>query len=81
MINAIDKEFDEGNTGNDPSNAPVTTIAGIVDNLYTHTLESEVYPFTIQINNSPQNSFNYIYIRLGDDREKSIAAVREAWNK
>ena len=80
-INAIDKEFDEGNTGNDPSNAPVTTIAGIVDNLYTHTLESEVYPFTIQINNSPQNSFNYIYIRLGDDREKSIAAVREAWNK
>ena len=80
-INAIDKGFDEGNTGNDPSNAPVTTIAGIVDNLYTHTLESEVYPFTIQINNSPQNSFNYIYIRLGDDREKSIAAVREAWNK
>ena len=80
-INAIDKGFDEGNTGNNPSNAPVTTIAGIVDNLYTHTLESEVYPFTIQINNSPQNSFNYIYIRLGDDREKSIAAVREAWNK
>ena len=64
-----------------PINAPATTIAGIVENLYTHTLENEVYPFTIQINNSPQNSFNYIYIRLGDDKEKSIAAVREAWNK
>lgn len=80
-INAFDKEFEEGNTGNDPANAPVTTIAGIVDNLYTHTLEDEVYPITIQINNSLQNSFNYIYIRLSDDKEKSIAAVREAWNK
>lgn len=76
-LNTFDRDYHEGKT----DNAPVTTIAGIVDNLYTNTLEEEVYPFTIQINNSSQNSFNYIYIRLNGDKEKGLTAVRQAWNK
>lgn len=38
-------------------------------------------PFTIQINNSPDNAFNYIYIRLNGNQEKALATVREVWNK
>ena len=58
-----------------------STIVGIVDNLYTGTLEQEVNPITIQINDNPKNNFKYIYIRLNGDREKAIAKVREVWDK
>lgn len=78
-LNLFDKDLNKGYA--DTDNLPVSTIAGIVDNLYTNTLEQEVNPFTIQINNSPDNAFNYIYIRLNGNQEKALATVREVWNK
>lgn len=80
-LKAFDKAYDAGASGSDAANAPVSTIAGIVDNLYTNTLEQEVYPFTIHIDNSSQHAFDYIYIRLNGDKRKAIDAVRQAWNK
>ena len=78
-LNLFDKDLNKDYA--DTDNLPVSTIAGIVDNLYTNTLEQEVNPFTIQINNSPDNAFNYIYIRLNGNQEKALATVREVWNK
>lgn len=78
-LNLMDKDLNKNYNGTD--NHPVFTIAGIVNNLYTNTLEQEVNPFTIQINNNPNNSFNYIYIRLNGNREKALATVRQAWDK
>lgn len=80
-LKTFDKAFDAGAAGKDTDNPPVTTIAGIVGNLYTNTLEQEVYPFTIHIDNSSQHAFNYIYIRLDGDKGKGIDAVRQVWNK
>lgn len=64
-----------------PYNDNTATIAGIVDNLYTNSLEEEVYPFTIDILNNNENAYHYIYIRLSDDQEKSLAAIRQTWEK
>lgn len=69
------------NSEDSADGTPVTTVAGIVSNLYTNSLENEVYPFTVQINNSEKSTFNYIYIRLNGDKEKSIATIRQVWNK
>lgn len=74
-LNLMDKDLSKG------QNETASTIAGIVDNLYTNTLEQEVNPITIQINNSPDNAFNYIYIRLNGDPEKALATVRKVWDK
>ena len=78
-LNVFDNEFREGNEGG--SSSPATTIAGIVNNLYTNSLEEEVSPFTIQINNNEESTFNYIYIRLNGEKEKSIATIRQVWNE
>lgn len=80
-LKAFDKEYEEGNKDHSTTHMPVTTIAGIVDNLYTNSLEEEVYPFTIHLNNSEQSAFNYIYIRLSGDKEKSITTIRQIWDK
>ncbi|WP_370862581.1 ABC transporter permease [Parabacteroides faecis] len=74
-LNLMDKDLSKG------QNETTSTIAGIVDNLYTNTLEKEVNPITIQINNSPDNAFNYIYIRLNGDQGKALATIREVWDK
>lgn len=66
---------------NGTTQVPVTTIAGIIEDIYTETLENEVCPITIQINNSDNNNFLYLYVRLGKDRVKSLASVRQAWTK
>lgn len=74
-LNLMDKNLSKG------QNETASTIAGIVDNLYTNTLEQEVNPVTIQINNSPENAFNYIYIRLNGDPENALATVRKVWDE
>lgn len=80
-LKSFDKSYNEGNTGDDPAKAPVTTIAGIVGNIYTSSLEEEVYPITIHIDNSRQSSFAYLYIRLNPDKAKALSVAREVWNK
>lgn len=75
--------------GEDPVGKPqstyetgkVSTIAGIIENTYTQTLEREVCPIVIKIDNNLTSNFSHLYIRLTDNREKSLAAVRKAWQK
>lgn len=83
----INEKFAEvlAGKGEDPIGKPykdnTATIAGIVENLYTNSLEEEVYPFTIDILNGDENAYHYIYIRLNGDRDKSLAAIRQTWEK
>lgn len=53
-----------------------TVIAGIVENLYTQTMEKEVIPALTYL--FDQGPYDYILIRLpGKDRQKAIDRVRE----
>lgn len=73
--------YNEAPIGEGTQEVPVSTVAGVIEDLYTETLEKEVCPITIQINNSDGNNFQYLYVRLGKDRAKALSSIRQAWAK
>lgn len=53
-----------------------TVIAGVIDNLYTQTLEKEVIPALTYL--SDRGPYDFILIRLsGADKQKALARVRQ----
>ncbi|MDR0394100.1 MAG: ABC transporter permease [Tannerella sp.] len=67
-LKLYDKDFLEDNT----------TIAGVIDNMYTNSLENEAYPITVHINGPKEENYSYLYIRSG---EKQIGLIQKEWEK
>lgn len=80
-LKQYDLQFRESSSGSDPAMAVESTIAGIVENLHTSSLENEVCLSSIHISNNENNTFKYVYIRLDGNKTQQIAAIRELWEK
>lgn len=72
--------FDYQNKEDGSKDNPYTTIAGVVQNFYTNTLEREVVPAVI-ILNSNSDYFNYAYIRLNPKQPQILEIVKTLWEK
>lgn len=60
---------------------PPIIIAGIVEDLYTNTLNDEVFPSIIYLANDNYQNGNFVIIRLGADKKRSLANVQQIWDK
>lgn len=69
------KEFEANGKG------PETIVAGIVGNLYTNSLEEEVFPSIIYIVQDDDKKYAFAEIELGKDRQQAIAGIRGIWEK
>jgi ABC-type transport system, involved in lipoprotein release, permease component len=56
------------------------TIAGIVRDFYTNSLEEEVLLTTILIDNS-DDSYFYVYIRLNPEKPEQLTTIKEIYEK
>lgn len=73
-LSTYDTSFREDTTN-------VSTIAGIVENVHTGSMEEEVNPATIALY-SNSNSFPYLYIRIGDKNyQETFNQVKTLWEK
>ena len=80
-LKSYDKDFDIKNKEDGSKANPITTIAGIVHNFHTHTLEEEVSPIIIHVKNEA-NSFNTcVYFRLDSKHPERLAQVEQLWEK
>lgn len=62
------------------TNAPMI-IAGITEDIYTGSMAEEVFPSIIYIEKEINANVGFAEIRLGKDNAKSLAAVRQVWQK
>jgi hypothetical protein len=71
-----DKDFREANAA-----GTVTTIAGVVENLFTHSLENEVFPVTIHISDRKDENYRYLYIRPEEKNIGLTGFIQQEWEK
>lgn len=87
-LKTFDKDFDYDNKEDGSKENPVTTIAGIVNDFFVGSLEHEISPTVIHINNEVNTStskaytFNtYIYFRLDRNHPERLITVKQIWEK
>lgn len=56
-------------------------IAGIIENIYAGSMAEEVFPGIVYIERDISKKARFAEIKLGSDREASLAVVRAAWKK
>lgn len=59
---------------------PVTTIAGIVDDFFTTSLEETVPPAVIHITDEMEDNYN-VYFRLDGNHPGRLGTVKQIWEK
>lgn len=79
-VKSYDKEFDYSNKEDGSKENPITTIAGIVDNFFLGSLEQEVSPTIIHINNQV-DKYNIVYFRLDNNYPERLSKVKQIWEK
>ncbi|MDH6357504.1 FtsX-like permease family protein [Parabacteroides sp. PF5-9] len=79
-VKSYDKAFDHGNKEDGSTENPITTIAGVVDNFFIGSLEQEVSPTIIHINNLV-DKYNVAYFRLNDNHPERLSQVKQIWEK
>lgn len=80
-LKTFDKDFDYGNKEDGSKENPITTIAGIVDNFFTYSLEEEISPAIIHITNEISDNNVFIYFRLDSKHPERINIVKQIWEK
>lgn len=84
-LKQYDKQFKEASSGNssrsDSGNRMESTIAGIVENLYTRSLTNEACLSSIHISTNENNTFKYVYVRLDGNKTQQMTIIRELWEK
>lgn len=80
-VNPIGSSLSRYDTSFREDTTNVSTIAGIVENFHTGSMEEEVNPATIALY-SNANSFPYLYIRIGDKNyQETVNQVKTLWEK
>lgn len=85
-LKTFDKDFDYNNKEDGTKENPVTIIAGIVNDFFVGSLEYEISPTVIHVNNEGNTSqsytFNtYIYFRLDSNHPERLSTVKQIWEK
>ncbi|MDR1222759.1 MAG: ABC transporter permease [Tannerella sp.] len=74
-LNTYDKDFREDS----PLPASAATIAGVIENLFTNSLEEEVFPVAIHISDRNDENCSHLYVR-SDGNEKDLPGlIRKTW--
>ncbi len=79
-VKSYAKEFDFGDKEDDSKENPITIITGVVDNFFLGSLEQEVSPAIIHINNQVDN-YNIVYFRLDKNHPERLSKVKQLWEK
>ncbi len=64
-----------------PEQAPVTTIVGVVEDFFIGSLEKEIPPAIIHIEEGKNIPDAYVYFRLDEKHPERLARVRQIWEK
>lgn len=77
-LSKYDKESKEYESNADQ---PQMIVAGITENLFANSLEEDVYPSIIYIVNDDDKRYAFAEIKLGKDRQPTIAAIKKVWER
>ncbi|MDD2436473.1 MAG: ABC transporter permease [Massilibacteroides sp.] len=80
-LKSFDKDFDSQNKEDGSKENPITTIAGVVDNFFTNSLEEEISPAIINIHNDINENYAYVYFRLDEKHPERLNTVKQLWEK
>ncbi|MEG1543559.1 MAG: FtsX-like permease family protein [Tannerellaceae bacterium] len=67
--------------GSGQTDTPEVMIAGIIDNLYTNSLEEAIAPSITYLGKGDKFPANYLCIRLDGDKKQQLALIEQAWKK
>lgn len=62
-------------------NEPEMIVAGIVGNIFANSLEEDVFPSIIYIIQDDDKRYAFTEIKIGKERQQTIAAIRKVWEK
>jgi len=80
-LKSYDKDFDSQNREDGSKENPITTIAGIVQNFFTGSLEEEVSPAIIRMKEGVNDGNVFIYFRLDKKHPDRLAKIKQIWEK
>jgi hypothetical protein len=80
-LKSYDKGFDYKNREDGSREHPVSTIAGVVQDFFTQSLEEVVYPATIRIRDEADCTSAFVYFRLDGRYPERLETVRQVWEK
>ena len=63
------------------SNHPKVVVAGIVENMFTNSLEEDVFPSIIYIGQDDDKRYAFAEIKVDRERQQTIATIKEVWEK
>lgn len=82
-LKSFDKDFDSKRTEDGSKENPVTTIAGVVENFFTGSLEEEISPALIHVKKETNelSTFSYVYFHVDRAHPERLALVEQLWEK
>ncbi len=84
-VKSYDKDYNDYNYKNQKEDGskenPITTIAGVVDNFLTGSLEKEVSPAVIHIENETNILDSYVYFHLDNNHPERLSKIKQIWEK
>ncbi|MDF9829150.1 FtsX-like permease family protein [Parabacteroides sp. PF5-6] len=81
-LKAYDKEYTYRQKEEDGSKEnPMTTIVGVVKDFFNGSLEQEIPPAIIHIENEANRLDSYVYFRLDKNQPERLAQVKQIWEK
>ena len=54
-------------------------VAGIVENMFANSLEEDVFPSIIYIGQDDDKRYAFAEIKVGKERQQTMAAIKEVW--
>lgn len=81
-VKGYDKDYKYKNKEEDGSKEnPTSIIAGVVQNFFIGSLEQEIPPAVIHIEDEANGYDGYIYFRLDNNHQEQLAQVKQIWEK
>lgn len=81
-VKAYDKDYTYKQKEEDGSKEnPTSIIVGVVKNFFNGSLDQEIPPVLIHIENEANTFDSYVYFRLDSDHPERLALVKQIWEK
>lgn len=80
-LESYHKDFYQGEKEEGSNDSPTTTIAGVVDNFFVGSLEEEVPPAIIHIQDGISEMDGYVYFHLDSRYPERLSRIKQLWEK
>ena len=78
LLSKYDKDNEQYGRSSD---SPQPVIAGITENIFANSLEEDVFPSIIYIGQDDDKRYSFAEIKVGKDRQQTIAAIGKIWEE